>query len=159
VDSLDAQISLTGNVYSAINAPVDATFQWLDCESNFAALLGQINPTYSATENGIYALEINTENCRDTSECLAFSSVGIQDLEGNSIIHFYPNPVQDVFTISFKNNITIKGELSIYDTDGKLIYSTKEFIGKLDVSQLARGVYTLQFKNGSYTEYHRLIKI
>lgn len=159
VDSLVVQISLTGNVYSAINAPVDATYQWLDCESNLAALIGQINPTYTATENGIYALVINAENCRDTSECLAYSNVGILDIKENSIMHFYPNPVHDVFTISFKNKETYQGELSMYDTNGKLVYSTKVFNGKLDVSQLARGVYTLRFKNDSNTEYHRLIKI
>jgi hypothetical protein len=142
VDSLDAQISLIENVYSALNAPVDATFQWLDCESNLATLLGEVNSIYTATDNGMYALEINDGNCRDTSECVLFSSLGLIDTSNNSI-QLFPNPVDQTL---FIKNLPEHQALKLFDATGRIVLETQSHPGnsELNVSGIQSGIYILR---------------
>jgi len=148
VDSLNAQISLSDNVFSAVNIPVDATYQWLDCESNLTALIGQINPTYTATENGMYALEINTENCRDTSECLLFNSLGLINTS-NTSIQLFPNPADQTL---FIKNLPEHQALKLFDATGRIVLETQSHPGnnELNVSEIQTGLYILRI--GSFSK-------
>jgi hypothetical protein len=148
VESLNAQISLVDNVYSALNAPVDATFQWLDCNSNFDPLIAEVNPTYAASENGIYALEMSAGNCRDTSECLLFNTLGGINIS-NSSIQLFPNPVDKALVIQ---NIPVNQSLKLFDSTGRIIIeanpNSNSFI--FDVSNFQNGFYVLRI--GSFSK-------
>ncbi len=139
---------MTGNVYSALNVPADATFQWLDCESNFAPIIAEVNPTYAASENGIYALEISNGNCRDTSECLLFNSLGGINISNNSI-QLFPNPVDKALVIQ---NIPVNQSLKLFDSTGRIIIeanpNSNSFI--FDVSNFQNGFYVLRI--GSFSK-------
>ncbi len=148
VDSLDAQISLSQNVYSAINIPIDATLQWLDCDSNFANLIAEVNPSYTATENGLYALEINDGNCRDTSECLLFNSLGMINTSNNSI-QLFPNPVDQTL---FIQNLSAHQTLRLFDATGRIVFETQSCSvnSDLNVSGIQSGLYILRI--GSFSK-------
>ena len=51
-----------------------ATYQWLDCESNYAPVVGSIYQDYAADSTGFYAVEITFSDCFgtqvDTSMCV-----------------------------------------------------------------------------------------
>ena len=47
----------------------NAIFQWLDCDSGFAPILGEINSSFVVPSEGSYAVEILKNGCLDTSVC------------------------------------------------------------------------------------------
>jgi Secretion system C-terminal sorting domain len=67
-------------------------------------------------------------------------------------IKIYPNPTTGIFTISIKEDASVK----MYDMFGKLIYTSKTNIGesKIDISNYPSGIYLLQVEteNGSVTK-------
>jgi len=148
VESLNAQISLVDNVYSALNAPVDATFQWLDCNSNFDPLIAEVYPSFIASSNGNFALEISNGDCRDTSECLLFNTLGGINISNNSI-QLFPNPVDKALVIQ---NIPINQSLKLFDSTGRIIIganpTSNSFI--FDVSNFQNGFYVLRI--GSFSK-------
>ena len=51
-----------------------ATYQWLDCDNNYAVINGETNQSFTALSSGNYAVEITTTNCFginvDSSTCM-----------------------------------------------------------------------------------------
>jgi len=59
--NIDTTLSLNDNTLMANQS--GATYQWLDCNNNFAEIAGATNQTFTATQNGSYAVEITLNNC------------------------------------------------------------------------------------------------
>lgn len=147
VESLNAQISLVDNVYSALNAPVDATFQWLDCNSNFDPLIAEVYPSFIASSNGNFALEISNGDCRDTSNCQAFLSLGLHTIPANQF-SVYPNPADETLILESEfPNLPIR----ILDVQGRLIFETTSSSKRteFDVRLFQSGLYFIQSGNTS----------
>ena len=145
VESLNAQISLVDNVYSALNAPVDATFQWLDCNLNFAPLIAEENPSSIASSNGNYAVEMSNGNCRDTSNCLAFLSLDLPSITSNQF-KVYPIPANETLIIESEfSNLPIR----ILDAQGRLIFETTSISKRMeiDLRLFQSGLYFMQSNN------------
>lgn len=88
---------------------------------------------------------------------LTFSpSLAVDDANASSKkIGVYPNPVKDI--LNFTNSDKI-GSIKIYDSAGKQVISQKS-AENLNVSQLTKGVYFIEFENieGSRS-YEKIIK-
>jgi len=70
---------------------------------------------------------------------------GVDDVHASSEIFIYPNPVKDVLQISVPNQ-TIK-EISLISLEGKKVMSqTGAVSNRMDVGNLANGVYLLEVK-------------
>ena len=76
--SIDNTVNVTGSIIQANQTA--ATYQWVDCDSSFIALVGEINQSYTATVTGNYAVEITIDGCVDTSACQLIDFTGIEDL-------------------------------------------------------------------------------
>ena len=95
VNNID--LSVTDNSPTLSANQVNATYQWLDCDNSFAAVVGETNPDFTASVNGNYA-EISYNNCVDTTACYLVSNVALcQDYDE---IQIYPNPVHDELYIT-----------------------------------------------------------
>ena len=142
VDTVLAEISSSENVFTALNPPINATFQWLNCDANYSSITGALNPQFTAAVDGNYALEITSENCRDTSECLLFSSVGIAPNEMKDF-NLYPNPNEGVLFIESSD---LNQTIQIFDSQGKLVYEVlKNSIRfEIDTRRFIRGVYCVR---------------
>lgn len=70
VEILDINDSIikTANGLSAYQA--GATYQWLDCSNSYAPLVSETNQTFSPSQAGTYAVEIDNGSCKDTSVCM-----------------------------------------------------------------------------------------
>ena len=81
-------------------------------------------------------------------------SVGLNDM--NSIPNFsiYPNPVKDILTIDFNQDLS---ECSVYDATGKSVNCTLK-ANKLDVSGLDSGMYHLQIESSSNVYTMKFLK-
>ena len=102
---------------SAIDAD---NYQWLDCNDNFAIIPDEIQPTYTATESGNYAVEITEGGCVDTSTCFLITIVGLNDLKNEEPISLFPNPTHGEISIDLKKNYAA-ATIKIYDVSGKKI--------------------------------------
>jgi len=92
-----------------------------------------------------------------TTSNWSFDANALETLETNEFsivdtIKIYPNPTTGIFTISIKEDASVK----MYDMFGKLIYTNKANIGesKIDISNYQSGMYLLQVEteNGSVTK-------
>ena len=104
---------------------------------------------YSATDMG-YA-KIDSVHIRQINA----DAINIVSKEN---LQIYPNPAQDLVTISF-NSDNNNNEVSIYNISGKLLFQQTESGKKrtIDVSFLEKGIYILQIKNKEYSINKQLI--
>lgn len=67
---------------------------------------------------------------------------------------FYPNPASDFITFNNANDIT---SVSIYSLDGKAVLNAELTGQKLDISDLEKGMYLLQYATRAKTYTEKLI--
>lgn len=80
---------------------VGASYQWLDCNDNFAQINGETAANFTPTLNGSYAVQITENGCTDTSACVVISTIGILENSFGTTINAYPNPTSGPLTIQF----------------------------------------------------------
>ncbi|MBL4593757.1 MAG: T9SS type A sorting domain-containing protein [Flavobacteriales bacterium] len=120
IDSVDVSVIYSAPLITA-NA-TGVTYQWLDCDNNYAIINGEINQNFTVPSSGNYAVEITDNNCIDTSDCIAVSLIGITE---NRLLHqvsIFPNPAKNQFTLWNDLNCT-NGEIKIiiHDAIGKVL--------------------------------------
>ena len=154
VNNID--LNVTDNSPTLSANQVNATYQWLDCDNSFTAVVGQTNPDFTAAVNGNYAVEISYNNCIDTTACYLVSNVALCQ-QCNDEIQIYPNPVLDELNIVqlIPNQ---KIEIFIYDLYGRLVLNPK-FIQHVNLSKLKSGKYILKLKSSSFNKAFIISKI
>ena len=128
-----------------------ATYQWLDCNNNYAPIPGETNQSYTATANGSYAVEVTQNGCVDTSACEQVNNVGITEI--NSSITLHPNPTTGVVELQGING---SFKVDVYDYAGKYLQSTSR--STIDLSDYPSGIYLLKVAYGDKTEELRVVK-
>lgn len=102
--------------------------------------------------NGYYSVEINSNSCIDTSECMSVLSVG---LERNPVtglnFSFYPNPVSGVLKVKSNSSSTNSHTLRLFDLKGRLVLNSiiEKKMEIIELEHLENGVYFLEF-NGQF---------
>ena len=137
---IDNGISQLGD---SLNADMSGySYQWLNCDSANAIIPGDTNHTYTPTIAGSYAVEVTSNGCIDTSACLSFSFVGINEMGKQSFV-MYPNPSNDgMFTISTKSPII---QLDVIDAVGRTIQlQIDPSTGLINGSSLVSGKYIVR---------------
>lgn len=152
VDPLNLNVTLSGVTLTADQN--GGVYQWLDCSNN-SPIPGATQQSYTATQNGDYAVIVTLGNCEDTSACRTVNTVGIESLSGTDFA-VYPNPNKGQFTIALKGVQT--ADLVLFSGAGQEVLkdsfssSTKQY----DLN-LATGVYLLQIRTENGIEIRKLI--
>lgn len=138
---IDVGVTVTGTNFVADLA--GESYQWVDCDNDYAPIAGATNQLFVPTINGNYAVIISTGSCSDTSDCIAISDVGIsQDEQLN--VRLYPNPTTDFVYVENPDGKEL--QLRLYNTAGKLV--REEFVSQemveLSLSDLPKGTYHVQ---------------
>jgi hypothetical protein len=117
--TLAASVTQNSNILTA--NPIGVSYQWLDCDNNFAIINGEVNQSYNVNSNGNYAVNISTDNCSDTSGCFSYNSASLnQNFSDN--IHIYPNPSNGEIHVDLnKKHETIN--IDVFDLLGQKISS------------------------------------
>lgn len=78
----DATATITDNGDGTLTANGGSEYQWLDCNNNYAEIMGETGSTFTPTANGSYAVVVSEfgQLCPDTSDCFMVTNVGINDL-------------------------------------------------------------------------------
>lgn len=121
---------------------VGAAYQWIDCSDN-APIAGATNRSFTATQNGDYAVIVDNTNCSDTSVCVTISSVGI-DAHVADAINVYPNPSNGQFTVDFDGELKA---LNVLDMTGRKIPVVVNLAsGEINAEKLLPGKYLVQIE-------------
>ncbi len=151
---------------SAVQLTANATnaqYQWVDCDNNFAAIQGANSQTFTATENGNYAVIVSASNgCSDTSACVAITSVSVVENTLEKGIVVSPNPTDGAFSITsskYAGEVNIK----VIDVAGKIIFQSTENMGpnkatKIDLTDMANGIYLVNLSDANQTHTIRMVK-
>jgi hypothetical protein len=122
-----------------------ATYQWVNCDSNYMHLAGATAQAYTPTFNGTYAVIVTEGSCSDTSSCYTVIVTGIKKNKLTKMLTLFPNPTSGNVNIELGqifNEVTIK----VINVTGQTL-STKSFksTDKIDFDiEGTSGVYLLE---------------
>jgi hypothetical protein len=74
-------------------------------------------------------------------------------MENNSSVNIYPNPATDIINIDVLKVTSV----SIMDLNGKLILRSNQ--KQIDVSSLAKGIYSVEIISGNNKVVKKLVKM
>ncbi|NOQ71590.1 MAG: T9SS type A sorting domain-containing protein [Crocinitomix sp.] len=135
------------------------TFQWIKCDP-FEVIDGATEDTYTATENGSYAIVITDGDCVDTSACMDINSVGINSYL-QDLVAIYPNPTTGQFIVDAGGWANTNFTITITNQVGELVYhlSTSKSKTNIDLSHLSSGIYIIKLIDGERTILKKLSKL
>lgn len=73
-------------------AAADASFRWLNCDEDYSYIEGENQRTFKPSENGLYAVEVTQNNCKDTSDCVLVNYTDVIENTFDTPIVIFPNP-------------------------------------------------------------------
>jgi len=133
----------------------NAQYQWLDCENDYTNILNANSRTYTPEKIGIFAVEISNLGCKDTSQCILFNTVSVDESSekaDDSNINIFPNPSSGNITIS-----DYKVGYEILDLNGKILKSGKA--KTINITRLNAGLYYIRINKNNVLYYLKFIKI
>ncbi len=126
---------------------------------NGAIIAGASNATLQVAEVGIYKVQVQVDVClSDFSDEEIFVITGVEQSNRHSV-QAYPNPVDDLLTISL-GELSGKKEISIIDLNGRKLES-KEESGKearFNVAPYPSGMYLVKVKAQKSINTIRFVK-
>ncbi|MBC8172645.1 MAG: T9SS type A sorting domain-containing protein [Chitinophagales bacterium] len=150
--SVDITTSLTGETISATAA--DASYQWIDCNNGNSAIAGETGQSFTALENGSYAVIISEAACSDTSACVDITSIIPENIVNAYHMMIYANPFTYQIIIQ---NTTGNEYYTLINVSGQVMWSGK-YIAQQDFSTMISGIYFLKVRNENTTQTIKLIK-
>lgn len=135
----DVSVNQFGAVLNALQD--SANYQWVSCTNAFAPVIGATSQTFTAFENGSYAVIVVYNGCADTSTCFNVNGLGIDEDNNSNTWLIYPNPNNGNFTIQTSQEMY----LELTDYTGRVINTYHVINQRLDVSeQLPAGMYFIR---------------
>lgn len=126
------------------------SYQWVYCDSGYAAIAGATSQNYTALTTGNYAVIITDGACSDTSSCHYVYISGIDPPPPpNGSTTIYPNPSLNTVTLKYQlPQGQNEGKLLFFDLEGRLVkelpVTDASEILLIDNSQLPAGIYHYQ---------------
>ncbi|MFD1552344.1 hypothetical protein DNU06_11070 [Putridiphycobacter roseus] len=156
-NAVDVTVNITPESLSANQN--NATYQWLDCNNNYAMVTGQTGQTLAAPTISSYAVEVTYNGCTDTSMCYNAgpNPNGISDFNVFIQVDIFPNPSQTLVTIAWEN--APEFDLEIFDITGKKVIS-KNGIQESKYSfnhKLPSGIYFIKINAEGQSMTQKLI--
>jgi hypothetical protein len=153
VVNIDATINVSGNTMTSNQS--GATYQWIDCTTQ-SSIPGATQQSYTATQTGLYAVQVTIGNCMEESSCEFIDWNGTIDLEASGI-KIYPNPTAEFFTLELPQNHHMK--LELYDISGRKVMEQQlgGSVQEIDVRTLANGSYRVVLNDSGLTFIGKLI--
>lgn len=95
---------------------------------------------------------------------LMYSNVGIPNINNPTLLNIYPNPFNNIITISINNNLIKDNEIQVLNVLGEIIYtkelpvSTQQTI-TIDLDKFSSGIYFVRMKNSDGYINKKIIKM
>ncbi len=158
IDNVDNTVTQINEVTLQANDP-SATYQWIDCDNGPVA--GATDQSFTATQNGNYAVAVTNGSCTDTSACIPITSVGIDDLGSTIGFSIWPNPTSGEIQVSIPASI-VDASIGVYDVSGRRIQSIKEINGdavNIDIQSPTGIYYVVLFSQENRIASRKLVRL
>jgi hypothetical protein len=157
---LDVTIGFNVNIFINLDDMstnlIGDSYQWLDCNNNYAVIPGAIGQTFFPTIDGTYALAVTQNGCVDTSNCLNINifAVGINQTLNNKLT-LYPNPNNGLFAVELSENT----EMLITDALGKSVRMQQLNAGKNEInfSSEPQGIYFVKLRSSKVQQVFKMV--
>ena len=148
VTVIDITVTVDDLISLTANEPIggSTSFQWINCDTS-EPIDGATEQSFTAPENGNYAVIISKDFCTDTSTCFMISNVGINQ-ESIDFLTIYPNPTQGVIFVGSPEQF-IGSSFKIYSVVGEVIYESiiNSTLFSIDLSAFEKGIYLIRIKD------------
>lgn len=132
---------------------------------NTIIINGATNQTYIETQNGSYTVTVTDSNGCSSTSLPKTINVGIDELSNKNIggLNIYPNPANDIVTISFHAKAEGNYAISLVDMIGRTI---REDAGKavsgdnkleFSLNTIAKGIYIVELRSGNSSDKIKLV--
>ncbi len=143
-------VSISTDAYTITANEADGEYQWVDCGDDFAIIPGATEQSYTASENGNYAVIVTLDDCLDTSDFVMINGLGVAEYYMGSKVSIYPNPTTGDFTIELRDHLD--AVITIFDVAGKMAYKQSKTNGaiiEIDAKEFSNGLYyvVIEYKN------------
>ncbi len=84
--------------------------------------------------------------------------LGIQNISGEALISFYPNPAHDRLFLQAKNGLLDR--VDVFDVSGRIVYSCMPAVSEINLplSGIESGIYTLKIATGNRI-FHKRVEV
>ncbi len=134
-----------------------AAYQWIRCDSGFAAIPGAVNQGYTPLSGGSYAVVIMLGGCTDTSNCHSYSPVGIGAWPRVQFT-LLPDPAGDAYIVTAPGNYN--WVLTVSDVSGRLLLRRQLFSPstRIDAAAWDPGTYLVGMEAGRQRLVRKVIR-
>mgnify|MGYP001292453148 CR=1 FL=1 len=135
------------------------SYQWVDCNNNFAVISGETNSIFSTQNSGDYAVEVTINDCSALSDCYnIYNNVNVDFFNTTSTIQLFPNPAKNDLTISIEGIEYV--DVVIFDIHGKVMLQQSRLIDldHINLSSLAAGAYFVKIISSDESKIVRIAK-
>ncbi len=158
---LDTNVTKLNNTLTALDSL--ATYQWVDCDGDYAPVVNATQRSYTPVRSGNYGVILSSPPCSDTTVCIQVIVTHAFN-ENEHLCLIYPNPATSKLYVQFPDGLTGNVILTIYDIHGRDLYNRALVIGKrefieLDVSGLVEGVYSLRIRSAILSDHFIFYKM
>jgi hypothetical protein len=147
-------------VYGDVTLTTTTTFSSYQWYLDGLLIVGATDQTYVPTIQGEYYCVVTANNCLATSNVITAPFLSNSSFERNNTIKLFPNPANDMITISFEGEF--EENYSIINTLGQVVAIGKEIKNekqiRISVSNLTTGNYILQMKINGILEKIKFVK-
>ncbi len=144
-----------------------ATYQWLNCNADYAPIPGATDSIFLPDTTGSYAVQITQNGCVDTSSCYyvevspdttGSGTTAIPQTKPNTNIHVIPHATQTGWLVIFPDKQQYI-EVMVTDLTGQILYQhTAHHVRQLPIPiQLPTGIYLLTINQQTGTRHTILL--
>jgi len=163
VVSINVQLSNINNTMGLLGSSLasndfGASYQWLNCDSNYSVIANETSQLFTPNKNGNYAVELTKSNCKDTSTCFSYTLVGQKELSLTHSVLISPNPSKGLYNVVASSGYD---RLIIKDLSGRIVYSNSSSLSgaiQIDLSNCKNGIYLLSIENKGERVVKKLVK-
>ncbi len=142
VNNINPAVTASGAVLTA--SVQGAAYQWINCADN-QPIPSATSQSYTAVQNGNYAVIVSQSGCSSTSDCVTVSNLVVESYV-KSVWKIYPNPATELLNIDTVDST----DVVITDVTGKTILSATLRSGSniIDMKNLSSGMYFIRSSDG-----------
>ena len=155
-----AVIVMSDSSLQANLSNIGTTYQWVDCNNNFAPISGETNLIFSTQNSGDYAVIVTINDCSALSDCYNISNnVSLDAFNTSFAIQLFPNPTTNDVVISLDNRIDYVNVV-VFDVHGKVMLQQSCIYDRdhINLSSLSTGTYFVKIITSEESKIIRISK-